>query len=132
MDRCELESRLPDRPASRHPAGAPTLLTVLLLLALVPGAAACAYIESDVLPRSAIGDTTRRAPDRDVSATAQHVLATAVATVFGTSTGVFPPESTVTLPTEAPIANVDALTLTHVALERLHDTLCNLPPPVLV
>jgi hypothetical protein len=132
MDRCELEFRLPDRPASRHPAGAPTLLTVLLLLALVPGAAACAYIESDVLPRSAIGETTRRAPDRDASSTAQHMLATAVATVFGTSSSVFPPQSTFTLSSDASVAVVDTTTTTHAALQRLHDTLCNLPPPVLV
>ena len=122
----------PERPATRAICPAPTLLAVLLLVTVVPGAAAYAVLERDVALRTTLRDTTRRDDARELSIRVVSELAGAMARTVERQAPALPSAESRVVSIErgaAPVAIPDDVTPPVAGHTRL--ALLNLPPPLI-
>ncbi len=120
----------PERAIPRPTAASHTLLAVLLLLTVVPGAAACAVVESDHALRTTLRDTPRRDEPRELSQRAVATLAAALKHAASQATVAIPVPLPWLSSGHEPVAATSFNGRSVVATERVRLALLNLPPPM--
>lgn len=121
----------PERSATRAICPAPTLLAVLLLATVVPGAAAYAVLERDTALRTTLREFPRGDEARELSVRAVSGLAAAITRTVETRAAALPRAEARVVPLERGVSSVvrPERVVAPVA-NGVRLALLNLPPPL--